>query len=60
MIKVFKGGGGGGGEGEWWYNGIDLAWGRYVLKQKTEPIEETSCVSQKHLDYKVTDIFTTD
>ena len=24
------------------YNGIDSARGRYVLKQKTEPIEETS------------------
>ena len=41
-------------------NWIDSAWGRYVLKQKTEPIEETSCVVQEHLDYKLTDMLTTD
>ena len=35
-------------------------WGRYVLKQKTEPIEEKSCVLQEHLDYKLTDLLTTD
>ena len=41
-------------------NGIDSAWERYVFKQKTEPIEETSCVVEEHLDYKLADILTTD
>ena len=41
-------------------NGIDSVWGRYVLKQRTEPIEEASFVLQEHLDYNLTDILTTD
>ena len=42
------------------YNGIDSTLGRYVLKQRTESIEETFCVFQDCLNYKLTDILTTD